>query len=59
MALMNKLPQDKIVLRGCKPVSLGSKERILRLGIEDEVLMAIKELDGRVLIGACSVTPST
>ncbi len=53
ISLMNKLPEGKIVLRGCKPVVQGSKERILQIGVEDEVLTQIKALDGRVLVGAC------
>ncbi len=55
LSLMNDLPQDKSVLRGCKPVVPGSKERILRIGVEDEVFDKIKALDGRVLLGACCI----
>ena len=53
MLLLNKLPEGKIVLRGCKPVIPGSKECILQIGVEDEVLKQIKALDGQVLVAAC------
>ena len=71
LTLQNKLPEDKAVVRSCHPVSPGSKERVLRIGIMEEVIQAIVELNGYLYLGAgrvevhldgsrlTQVTPST
>ncbi len=47
--ISNGLP-DKYVIRGCKQVAGGGKERLLRIGAEPELVDALKRLDGVMFV---------
>ncbi len=51
----NGLPDNKAEIRSCNPVSQGSKERLLRIAIEEELHQAIINLDGYLYLGASRV----
>jgi len=50
--LFNKLPEGKHVIYSCNPVSNTGKDRLLRIGVEEELFNAIKEKDGSLYVAA-------
>ncbi len=49
--LQNKLP-DKYVVRGCRKVSGGGSERLLRFGVEEELFEALRQMNGNIGVAA-------
>ncbi len=50
--LMNQLPEKKFYIRSCTDVAGGGKERILRLGAEDDFVQTIKDKNGVIYVAA-------
>ncbi len=50
--MMNQLPEGSHYIRNCKEVAGGGKQRILRLGAEDNLVQAFKDKNGVIYVAA-------
>ncbi len=50
--LMNNLPEEKHIIRSCKEFSGRGKQRLLRIGAEEDLAKAIRDKNGVIYIAA-------